>query len=60
MSYEELTEKVNYYKTEYNLLCSSLRQKNKEITKLKKEIIELKKTIKELQEQNSEKIESLF
>lgn len=54
MSYEELFEQCQYYKTEYQLLCSALRQKNKEITKLKKEISELKNQLNYLQNKEQE------
>ncbi len=60
MTYEELFAKYTYYKSEYEILGASIRQKNKDIAKLKKEITELKKTIRTLQEENSEEIESLF
>lgn len=49
---EQAIEKVNYYKSEYELLSVYVKHQRKEITKLKSEITKLNKTIKELQEKN--------
>lgn len=40
--YEQIKVQRDYYKTEYKLLVSLLKDKNKEITRLKKEITALK------------------
>lgn len=56
----KLENELKYYKTEYNLICSSLRQKNKEIKRLKDEITKKNILIQELQKSNEEEIETLF
>ena len=54
---EELINLVKYYRSEYDMLCRSLRQRNKEITKLKKEKEDL---LKKLNEKENEQIEMLI
>lgn len=50
MSYDELLEKYNYYKNEYQLLTMKFKEKVREINKLKKEITRLEDKIKEEKE----------
>ena len=52
MEYDELLEKYNYYKNEYQLLTMKFKEKVRKINKLKKEITKLENKINEKKEDN--------